>query len=448
VNSPDAPITIIGAGYVGLVTAVGMTEAGHQVELVEADPDRVATLRTGHIPIFEAGLPEAFEQAVGSGSLRVLDRPNEGPGITLVCVGTPISDDGRSDLSQLRAALADVDQVAGPRTVLVLRSTLPVGGAARIQEWTTVPTARIFTNPEFLRQGSALSDFRKPARVVVGRFDDADQAALAEVLALFKVEGVETLVVDVTASELIKNGANAFLALKLSFANELAALAEEVGTDVGDVLAGITSDPRIGSSYLKPGFGFGGSCLPKELQTLAVAGRSVGLDMHVTTAASMANLAQQDRFATRVATLLGGLNGKRIGLLGLAFKSGTDDVRSSPALRLAAALLASGADVRAFDPAAAANARRVMPDLITVEDPTAVFVDADAVVVATEWPEFRELPFVDLRDLMAQPLLIDGRRLIDAEALRALGYRVAVVGSGTRDVDAVTINAEAPDLRA
>ena len=436
-NQQSEYVTVIGAGYVGLVTAVGLCETGHRVELIERDAARLAMLEQGRVPIFEAGLHDAYERALQGGSLRVSGRASSPLGMTLVCVGTPISDDGRSDLTQLRNALADIDEVAGPQTVLVLRSTLPVGGAAHIHAWTKVPTARIFTNPEFLRQGSAMSDFRQPARVVVGRFDDASESALAAVIHLVEVPGAQTFLVDVTASELIKNGANAFLALKLSFANELAALAEEVGTDVGDVLAGITSDPRIGSSYLKPGFGFGGSCLPKELQTLAVAGRSVGLDMHVTTAASMANLAQQDRFATRIATILSGVQGRRIGLLGLAFKGGTDDVRSSPALRLATSLMASGAELRAFDPQAAANARRVLPDLQTVPDAQSAFVDADAVVVATEWPEFRELPYEQLRSLMATPLLFDGRRLLDAPALRDLGYRVVVLGAGERDQVAV-----------
>jgi UDPglucose 6-dehydrogenase len=432
-------VTVIGGGYVGLVTAAGLAQGGHSVLLVENDRRRLSILQQGQVPIFEAGLPEAFAAALAAGRIEVASGVGAANGIVLICVGTPIGEDGRSDLSQLRSALAELETVASPETVLVIRSTLPVSSASLLGRWTRIPTSRIFTNPEFLRQGSAMADFERPSRIVVGRYQDADPAALKAVVDLVGVPGVETIVVDVTASELIKNGANAFLALKLSFANELAALAEEIGTDIDDVLTGITADPRIGTAYLRPGFGFGGSCLPKELQTLAVAGRSVGLEMHVTTAASMANLAQQDRFATRIATILGGLQDRRIGLLGLAFKGGTDDVRSSPALRLATALLASGANLRAYDPAAIPNARRALPDLQTVDDAASVFADADAVVVATEWPEFRSLPFADLRTAMAEPLLIDGRRLLDARRLRELGYRVVVVGSGEPHVEALQI---------
>jgi UDPglucose 6-dehydrogenase len=231
---------------------------------------------------------------------------------------------------------------------------------------------------------------------------------------------------------MIKNGANAFLALKLSFANEMAGLAEEMGVDVGDVLAGISADPRIGGAYMRPSFGFGGSCLPKELQTLAVAGRSVGLPMHVTTAASQANLASQNRFADRVASTLGGVRGKRIGLLGLAFKNDTDDVRGSPALRLASALLASGAEVRAFDPAAMSNALREEPELVVVERAEDVFEDADAVIIATEWPQFASLDWSVLAPRMIEPLLIDGRRIVDPASVEASGFRLVTLGRGER----------------
>lgn len=432
-HAESEPVTVLGAGYVGLVTAVGLAESGHRVRLVEKGPERLAALESGRVPIFEAGLQEAFDRAVATRQLTVAGAVGLPLGMTLVCVGTPIGDDGRSDLGQLRSALGDLDPLVGPETVLVIRSTLPVGGTRLAAAWTRVPDARIFTNPEFLRQGTALLDYLRPSRVVIGRFSDADETALARVRSLVAVEGVNLLVVDVTASELIKNGANAFLALKLSFANELAALSEEAGTDIGEVLAGISADPRIGSAYLRPSYGFGGSCLPKELQTLAVAGRSFGLGMHVTTAAAQANIAQQDRFADRVAALVGGLQERTVGLLGLAFKAGTDDVRGSPAIRLAKSLLASGARVRAFDPAAMSNAMGAVPDLELVDTPADVFEGADAVVIATEWTEFADLPFRALRSRMAAPLIVDGRRLLDAARLREVGYRVATVGTAGPD---------------
>jgi UDPglucose 6-dehydrogenase len=367
---------------------------------------------------------------VADGRLTVGDAMPDRSGITLVCVGTPIADDGTSDLRQLDAAMTALRGRIRPVDTLVIRSTLPVGSTRPTIEAAGLPTARVFTNPEFLSQGTAVDDFAHPSRIVIGRFADADPEALAAVLALY--DGIEAprLVVDVEAAEIIKNGANAFLALKLSFTNEIASLCEEAGADVDEVLAGIGADPRIGRTYMRPSFGFGGSCLPKELTTLAVAGRAFGLPMHVTTAASAANLAAQDRFAGRILAAIGGPSGRTIGLLGLAFKAGTDDIRDSPAVRLAERLLAAGAHVRAYDPAAGPNARRRIPALELVDDPGSVFDGADAIVIATEWPEFRDLPWTAWVGRPARRLVIDGRRLLDAESLRGAGYAVIQLGDG------------------
>ena len=324
---PHRSVTVVGAGYVGLVTAVGLARLGHDVQLVETGPARLQALRGGHIPIHEEGLQDAFAAAIADGCLKVTDTMPSDPGITLVCVGTPIGDDGTSDLRQLDAAMGALRGRLGPDDILVIRSTLPVGGTRPTVEAAGLSTARVFSNPEFLRQGTAVEDFAHPSRIVVGRFPDADPVALEAVLALYESIDAPRLVVDVEAAEIIKNGANAFLALKLSFTNEIASLCEEAGADVDEVLAGIGADPRIGRTYMHPSFGFGGSCLPKELITLAVAGRAFGLPMHVTTAASEANLAAQDRFAERVGAAVGGARGRTIGLLGLAFKAGTDDIR-------------------------------------------------------------------------------------------------------------------------
>lgn len=423
-------LTVIGAGYVGLVTAVGLATRGHSVELVERSPSRLELLRKGQAPLFEAGLQDTYTAATKAGRLTITDQAAGPIDIAVLCVGTPIGDDGRSDLSQVRSAMEDLRAVADDRTILVVRSTLPVGASELVREWAPpISGARIFANPEFLRQGSALADFAAPSRVVIGHFADVDRDAVERVTRIFGHDDAPLLNVDMAAAELIKNGANAMLALKLSFANELSSLAEEVGTDVGDVLAGISADPRIGSAYLRPSYGFGGSCLPKELQTFAVAGRSVGLPMHVTTAASLANAASQERFADRIGALVGGTRGKNIGLLGIAFKAGTDDVRGSPALALASALLASGARVRAFDPEAGPHGLANLEGLELAKTAEEVFAEADAVVVATEWPQFAGLPFESLRATMRVPLIVDGRRLLDAEHLRSVGYRVATLGS-------------------
>lgn len=439
-------LTVIGAGYVGLVSAVGLARLGHRVQLVETGPGRLASLRAGRIPIHEDGLQEGFSAAVAVGQLVVTDAVPHDPGMILMCVGTPIGDDGRSDLSQLDSALAAIGGRFGPTDILVIRSTLPVGGTRRAVEATGLPTSRVFTNPEFLRQGTAVEDFANPTRIVIGRFEDADPAALQAVIGIYDAIEAPRLVVDVEAAEIIKNGANAFLALKLSFTNEIASLCEEAGADVDEVLAGIGADPRIGRTYMQPSFGFGGSCLPKELITLAVAGQSFGLPMHVTTAASLANLAAQDRFARRVAATVGGADGRTVALLGLAFKAGTDDTRDSPAVRLAEWLLANGATVRAFDPAAGPQAAARVPGLEVVGDPAQAVIGADVVVIATEWPEFRELPWSAWAHAGAPRLLIDGRRLLDAAALRAAGYRVIQLGDGRRAQPATAVETPAPAL--
>jgi UDPglucose 6-dehydrogenase len=430
---PPSRVLVIGAGYVGLVTAVGLAELGHSVHLVEIREDRLALLRRGVPPIHEPGLADALAAAVTSGRLSVSAEPQGDVDVALVCVGTPIGPDGRSDLSQLRSALGMLHPVLDDDAPLVIRSTLPPGSTRLAVEWSGVPTSRVFTNPEFLRQGTALADFRSPTRIILGRFPDADPNGQARVEALFSGIGGPRMVVDVAAAELIKNGANAFLALKLSFTNEIASLAEEYGADVDEVLAGMALDPRIGSQYMRPSFGFGGSCLPKELQALAAAGTARGLDMHVTIAAADANGAQQERFANRITELLGGLHGRTVAMLGLAFKAGTDDVRDSPALGVARRLLAGGAVVRGHDPAAAPNALEVLPGLSIASAPEDAVRGADAIVIATEWPEYVHLDWAALRAAAAGPLLIDGRRLLDADSMAALGFRYEAVG--TRRLD-------------
>jgi UDPglucose 6-dehydrogenase len=422
-------IVVVGAGYVGLVTAVGLATKGHRVEVVETNPERLSILRGGRSPIHEAGLPEALSAMLANGQLTVADQPGLDADVVMVCVGTPIGPSGRSDLSQLDAALRGLAPILLKGAPLVVRSTLPPGSTSLVVDWSGLPTARIFTNPEFLRQGTALEDFLNPTRIVIGHFPDADPEALELVASLFSDLAAPVMIVDVAAAELIKNGANAFLALKLSFANEMAGLAEEYATDIDDVLAGITADPRIGNQYMRPGLGFGGSCLPKELRALAVAGEDRGLPMHVTRAASDANAAQRERFTDRIDAAVGGVRGRQIALLGLAFKAGTDDVRDSPALDVARELLARGASVRAYDPAAAENASRDLPDLEIAASAEAALDGADVAVIATEWPAFKTVDWAAARDRLRRPLVVDGRRLLDHEEMRALGYTYVTVGT-------------------
>ncbi len=431
-DTPVQRILVIGAGYVGLVTAVGLASLGHDVEVVETRPDRLEALKAGRVPIFEAGLQAAFDAAIAAGRLRVAEAPGGHPDMVMVCVGTPIGADGRSDLSQLQGALHALHEVLASDAPLVVRSTLPPGSTRLAVEWAGIPTARVLTNPEFLRQGTALEDFLNPTRIVVGHFPDAPQATIDRVASVYAGLAAPVLVMDVAAAEIAKNGANAFLALKLSFANEIASVAEEFGTDVDAVMGAIALDPRIGGAYMRPSLGFGGSCLPKELRALAVSGMDHGLPMLVTNAASDANAAQQARFTRRITDLVGGLAGRTVGLLGVAFKAGTDDVRDSPALAIARRLLAGGATVIAHDPQAATNALREVPELRFVDDAAVALHDADIGVVGTEWPIYRELDWAAIRSRMRVPLIIDGRRLLDGGHLRDLGFRYEVVGTASR----------------
>lgn len=421
-------ITVIGAGYVGLVTGASLVELGHRVTMIERDPTRLAQLAAGRVPFAEPGLGDlvaAHPDRIGFSHAI----PEAGPGdLTFVAVGTPI-EGGESDLSQLRAT---ADQLRPwPEAHVSVRSTLPPGTSVRLPALLGRPDARhASTNPEFLREGAAVHDFMNPARIVVGRFPETSEEHLARLEAAYEHVPGPRLTVDVAAAELIKNVANGFLALKLSFVNEVAQLTEEYGADVDTVLAGIGLDARIGSAYMKPGLGFGGSCLPKELLALAVAGRKRGLSMHVARAAALVNDEQQDRFARAVLASLPAA--ARVGLLGLAFKAQTDDLRGSPALRVAQRLSEGGHRVVAYDPAVhGATARAALPDLELADAAEEVFDGADAVIIATEWAEFRDLDWGGLRDRMRGSGLFDGRNLLDAAQMRAAGYLYRGIGRGT-----------------
>jgi UDPglucose 6-dehydrogenase len=269
-------VCVIGAGYVGLITGVGLAGLGHHVEIVETRPDRLAALRAGVVPIHEPGVEARLQDHLAQGSIEVASSPSAGADVVMVCVGTPIDASGESDLSQVESALASVRLVADQRTVIIVRSTLPPGSSRLVSQWSGVERTRVLLNPEFLRQGTALTDFEHPTRIVLGHYPDADSDAIQIALSLFEPITAPRLVVDIPTAELIKNGANAFLALRLSFANEMAALCEAYGAEAGSVLEGIGLDPRIGSSYMRPSFGFGGSCLPKELMAITRAGTRRG----------------------------------------------------------------------------------------------------------------------------------------------------------------------------
>jgi UDPglucose 6-dehydrogenase len=422
-------ITIIGAGYVGLASAIGLAIRGHRVELVEVRADRLDALRTGRLPIHEPGMDEAFSRPEVRSRISAECQPvDDSPDIVLVCVGTPVLDGGRSDLTQVESALRSLRPLLDADVPLILRSTLPPGSMEQIVRWANGAQHRVFASPEFLRQGQALEDFLHPSRVVIGTFPGFDPNDLALVTELLHFDDAPLLVVTAEEAEIIKNGANAFLALKLSFANELAALCEELGADVMPVIEGIGLDDRIGKKYMQPSFGFGGSCLPKELRALGNVGRDLGLGMYVVSAAAEANEALQRRFARRVLQALP-TGCRRVAILGLAFKADTDDVRYSPALRVAQLLLDRGLEVVGYDPSASANALLALPALRIAPSAEASLTGAGVAVIATEWPQFRELDWAAAGETMVARVVIDGRRLLDATKMRSLGFRYEMVGS-------------------
>jgi UDPglucose 6-dehydrogenase len=430
-NAAAPRVVVVGAGYVGVATAVGLAERDRTVVLVESDPARLEAIADGRIPFHEPGLASAYHAMYQAGRIVASGAMPVEIGLVIVCVGTPITESGYTDVSFVARALEQASLAVGSGGACVIRSTLPVGSAQRLASRSGVAAERLFVAPEFLRQGSALEDVRRPTRVILGTFGKfVDSSALALVANALKVPGVPFLIMRAEEASLVKNASNAFLALRLTFANEVAGLAEDLGVDVGPVLEGIGHDPRIGHAYMRPSYGFGGSCLPKEVRTLSSAGLDRGLPMHLAGAISDANADHQRRFARRVAAAVGGLAGKRIALLGLAFKADTDDVRSSPAVRLAGRLLDEGADLRAHDPAAGENAQRVLPDLIVVPSVEEALQDAEAAVIATEWPLYRDLDWAALRPRMRRPLIVDGRRIVNPAVLRALGYVVERVGDG------------------
>jgi UDPglucose 6-dehydrogenase len=422
-------VAIIGAGYVGLVTGVSLARmAGHRVTWIESDPERLALLSAGQVPIHEPGLADAFH--ANAGQLRIVSSVAELDGVpdfVLVAVATPIGDDGEPDLSQLHTAGEALQALPGVH--VSVRSTLPPGTSV------TLPAIlgrndgrRISTNPEFLREGMALSDYANPSRVVIGRFPSIDAEHLDRLEALLFGIVAPRLVVSVQVAEMIKNVANGFLALKLSFVNEIATLAEEYDVDVDEVLAGIALDPRIGSNYMRPGLGFGGSCLPKELEVLAAAGRRQGLAMHVARAAAEVNKEQQERFARRVLQEVG-TEPRRVAMLGLSFKPETDDLRGSPAVTVARHIQQAGHEVVGHDPAVAPDhAAQAIPGIRLYPTVEEAATGADAIVVGTDWPLYGEVDWDVIAPRMRGNLVFDGRNVLDRAAVVAAGLRYRGVG--------------------
>ncbi|GHF15304.1 UDP-glucose dehydrogenase family protein [Pseudolysinimonas yzui] len=419
-------LSVIGCGYLGAVHAAAMASLGHEVVGVDVDPERVRALSAGEPPFFEPGFEELLRASLDSGRLTFTTDLSAvaGSEVHFVAVGTPQGVDGAADLTYVDAAVAGLAEHARPGSLVVGKSTVPVGTAVRLAAHLTARDIALAWNPEFLREGFAIQDTLKPDRIVYG-VADGDTSAVDRLDAVYAqalAEGVTRLVVDLPTAELVKVAANAFLATKISFINAMAEIAEVTGADVTALADAIGHDARIGRRFLNAGVGFGGGCLPKDIRAFAARAEELGVGHAVgfLREVDAINLRRRARVVELVADAVGDLAGARVALLGLAFKPDSDDVRDSPALDVARQLRAAGAHVVATDPAARHGAERLLPELEYVVDAATAARGADVVVLLTEWAEYRGLQPADLEP--ATRVMIDGRNVLDPAAWRAEGW--------------------------
>jgi UDPglucose 6-dehydrogenase len=421
------PIAVIGTGYVGLVTAAGFAQLGNEVWCVDIDAEKIAALERGEMPIYEPGLRECVERHRERFHFCTDLAPAlEHARLLLVAVGTPPTYSGDADLTAVRQVVATMPH--SDRHALVMKSTVPVGtGEAIKRDFAAAgKTSLAYVScPEFLREGSALEDFLHPDRVVVG--DDGNLAGDA-VAALYAPLDAVLVRTNIPTAEMIKLAANAFLATKISFINEIANVCEETGADVSEVARGMGLDHRIGQHFLKPGIGYGGSCFPKDVSALKQLAGNSGYHFQLLTAVIEVNELQKRRVMAKLQKHLGSLVGRRIALLGLAFKAHTDDMREASSLVLSARLLADGARVTAYDPVAEKEARRLMAGVSFADSVSEALAGADACVIVTEWPEFAELEWRGVAEVMEGKVVIDGRNLLDPDAVREAGLMYEGIG--------------------
>jgi UDPglucose 6-dehydrogenase len=420
-----AQIAVIGAGYVGLTTAACFSSLGHDVVCADIDEARVAQLSEGEIPIVEAGLEALVREGIESGRLRFVvgaENAAHSAEFAYLCVPTPQGDDGSADLSYIETAARQIGPVLPAEAVVVNKSTVPVGSTRAVERVLGRDDVLVVSNPEFLREGSAVHDFLNPDRIVIG---SDDQSAAVRVASLYIGVTAPLIVTDPASAETIKYASNAFLATKISFVNAMAAVCEAVGADVKDVVLGMGYDKRIGHEFLKPGPGWGGSCFPKDSRALVHIAETAGYSFDLLQGVITVNEEQFHRVVEKVRTLVGHeLSGVKVGVWGLTFKARTDDTRDSPALRIVGLLAEAGAEVRAYDPAVSTPIGGLDP----AADPYSVCEDADVLVVLTEWDEFRWLDFDKVAGLMRRPLVVDARNLLDKPALQRRGFGYVGIG--------------------
>jgi UDPglucose 6-dehydrogenase len=432
-------IAVVGTGYVGLVAGVCFADSGHSVVCVDVDEEKIRQLRQGESPIYEPGLEELLHKNIAAERLSfATDLPAavKASEVVFIAVGTPQGEDGNADLRVAITVAHQIAQAAERYTVIVNKSTVPVGTAARMQAEVAARTQveiDVVSNPEFLKEGAAIDDFLRPDRIVIGAASDKARALMAELYSTFVRTESPVYFMDPRSAELTKYAANAMLAARISFMNEVAMLCERVGADVDSVRRAMGADERIGQKFLFPGCGYGGSCFPKDVKALIATARTHGLDFTLLAAVDAVNDRQKRLLAQKAKTHFGAgnLRGKRVGVWGLAFKPKTDDLRQATAVALIEELLADGAEVTAHDPVAIENARRHFGDRVNfVQNPYAATEGAEALFLVTEWNEYRQPDFARIKTAMKQPVVFDGRNIWNPRKLRELGFTYYGVGRG------------------
>jgi UDPglucose 6-dehydrogenase len=429
-------ICVVGTGYAGLANSACLADLGNGVIGLDLDQDKIDQLNQGILPIYEPGLAEIVQRNLAAGRLEFstsFDKGIADAELVFVCVGTPAGLEGETDLADVERAAIDIAERIHQQVVIVNRSTVPIGTG----DWMSDTVGRhlkdrnvpftVVSNPEFLREGSAVYDWMHPDRIVLGT---TDPDAAEKVSQVYRSLGAELIVTDPRTAEMIKYAANAFLASKISFINEIANICEALGADVRTVAHGMGTDRRISPHFLEAGIGWGGSCFPKDVRALAYIAAVHGQHPQMLRAVTEINTDQRKRAVTKVREILGGFRGKAIAVWGLTFKPNTDDLRDAPSISIVRMLLNEGATVRAYDPVGNENAKAILPRATYCDSPYAAATEADAVFLVTEWNEFKQLDMARVRDLMRQPILLDGRNVYDPQHMREMGFIYRGMGRG------------------
>ncbi len=426
-------ITIIGSGYVGLTTGVCLSHLGHQVVCVDNDVEKIKLLKQGISPIYEPGLEELLKEGMEKGTLSFTDSIEEGTkhGLAIfICVGTPPREDGSADLSSIEFVATRIAETMDEYKLIIEKSTVPVQTGLKLKTTIELNNKRgiefdVASNPEFLREGSAIKDFLYPDRIVIGVENERAEKLMREI---YEKIDAPFIVTNIQSAEIIKHASNSFLAMKISYINAVSMVCEKAGADVKEVARGMGLDHRIGKEFLNAGIGFGGFCFPKDLKAFIKISEDLGYHMNLLREVLKINQEIREYFITKVRDLLWNIKGKKIAILGLSFKPNTDDIREAPSIYIIKQLLKEGANISAYDPAAMEKMKKIFPDIDYKENPYDTLGDANALLILTEWEEFKNLDLERVKNLMKTPIIVDGRNIFEPDEMEKLGFIYRGIG--------------------